>query len=174
MGRSREEKERFERKLNPAQIMQKYGQSPPLVRLARPCDNYADSFVPFICGNCGRNYELHPDIGHPSMLPYKEAIWKWLMKYGGVANYYGGYSSASAVIRHHMDNCEVDTDISSGPIMDYKMQSFAGTFDDDQYEQVISASLSCCCGQIADEKWTVRQTMSLGELIFQVIQEGLV
>lgn len=176
MGRSKEEVERKYRKENPEKFLSEFGQAPPEVELSTPCGKmYSESAIPGICYHCGRGVDLHKEI--VPMLTYKEAIWKWLLKYGGVTSYYGGYDSrATANIRFHMQDCDIDTDLCRGPFMDASISQFSGTMDDTDAhasERVVSAYITCCCEQITNEHWCVREEMTLGELIYQVIQEGL-
>jgi hypothetical protein len=140
-------------------------------------------FKPFplatdICDNCGQEPDSHEEK-RADMLPYKEAIWNYMLEVGGPYNYYGYYEDFKAQqIRKHLEKCELDFDKMSTPTMESEAE-FTGTFDTStHYVTVVKGYIICKCGEFEDSKydfhkqdWCVRDK-TLSQLIWHVVKAG--
>lgn len=149
---------------------------------------------PSVCETCGGLIKDH----ETRYLPYKEAIWRVLLRHGGVWSYYGGCLDTweTAKVRLHfglgiperdfsfnpdhygmgilakeVGECEIDLKKSGDPHEDFQGQ-FDGTFASNSTQiAVITGDLTCKCRRYE------RQTLSLpnktiGQMIWLSVNEG--
>ena len=153
-----------------------------------PCNNPRESDeFPTVC-KCGASLDRHALGSHkePGMKPYREAVWNWLLKNGGIPGFYGGFEdTASEMVLQHLQNCSLDYDKCDDPHLQ-QFQEFNGTFESAPYfVDLMLGTLHCKCGWIKSEnlswricewdggvKWGLRSAMTIGEMIFQVVKEG--
>ena len=137
------------------------------------------SLAPEVCDECGQPADggSHTEK-RADMLPYKEAIWKFLIKKGGTYDFYGGYGYDSKEIRDHVAKCGLDFDKMSTPEMD-TVGEFNGTFaTSSYYATVVSGYVVCNCEKYPDSEWGWKKTkwilrdFNLGELIWNVVKAG--
>jgi len=111
------------------------------------------------------------------MLPYKEAIWNFLLEKGGTYEFYGSYGHDSKKIRNHVKTCGLNLSKMSTPEMG-TVGEFAGSFAEGTMVAVVEGYLICNCDKYPDSKfdyqkvhWILRN-YSLGELIWHVVKAG--
>ena len=140
-------------------------------------------FKPFplatdICDKCGKEPDEHEEK-RADMLPYKEAIWKYMLDVGGPYGYYGHYDTYKGQkIKEHLKKCSLDFDKMSTPAMD-SVSEFNGTFTDTTlYVDIVQGYLVCKCGEYKDsnyswekQDWCVRDK-TLSQLIWHVVKAG--
>lgn len=150
--------------------MKKYRYVP--VDVPRPCvDPIEDAAVPSVCGNCGADLERH--VKATTYKPYHEAVWDWLLEHGGVKSYYGNVVDQrdSENVINHLNECGIDYEKTTEPRLN-KLEEFDGTFNDPAYTDVMTGYLYCKCGKLHGQQWGLVQPLTLGEIIYQVIQRG--
>lgn len=139
-------------------------------------------FKPFplatdVCDDCGGERDSHPEK-RADMLPYKEAVWKFMLEHGGPYNYYGGYDDWKAgEIKDHIKTCGLNLDKMSTPEMDEE-SVFQGTFTEAGREAVVKGYIVCNCDKYEYSKysysmqdWCVRD-MTLSQIIWHVVKAG--
>jgi hypothetical protein len=144
-------------------------------------------FTPFkiypeVCDDCGKPAGEHSGK-NTDMLPYKEAVWKFLLEHGGPYNYYaGGPEGASYPNRKevydHVKKCGLNFDKISTPVMESR-EEFNGTLAESHaYVDVVMGYIVCNCGEYPESEypfyrqdWCVVD-ISLGELIWRVVKAG--
>jgi hypothetical protein len=140
-------------------------------------------FKPFplatdVCDDCGEIPDNHPEK-RSDMLPYKEALWKYMLEVGGPYSFYGHYDTWKAhEIKEHLKSCELDFDKMSTPAMDQE-QMFTGTFDTEtHYVDLVKGYIVCKCGEYEQgnysfdrQDWCVRDK-TLSQLIWHVVKAG--
>jgi hypothetical protein len=154
-------------------------------------------FEPFqfdvnVCDTCGDVADAHPapDLEYT---PYREAIWKTLLKHGGIPDVYGGYRDLETMmVRAHLgmayemntwhaearqqvkkarSNCKIDFKRTADPIMD-QCSVFGGTFTEtDYFTPAVTGTLYCVCGEIRWQQIALKDK-TLGQLIWLTIKEG--
>lgn len=128
-----------------------------------------------VCRHCGRLMSDHSvKTPSPAIKPYADAIMGWFVKNGGVPSYYGGFDGNTAYVRKHLiEDCAVDLSITELP-EPREFSEFAGTFTSHNGRVAgVASSITCKCGKIDKVEWAIKQEISLGEMIFQVVQEGI-
>jgi len=135
--------------------------------------------APEVCDECGMPADGGAHIEkRVDMLPYKEAVWKFLIDKGGTYEYYGGYGHNSKEIRSHISKCGLKLDVMSTPEMD-TVGEFAGTFaSHGAMVTVVRGYVVCNCDKYPDSKfnhrkinWILRD-YTLGEIIWNVVKAG--
>lgn len=140
------------------------------------------TFTPFplatdVCDDCGRESDDHQEK-RADMLPYKEAIWKYMLEEGGPYSYYGGYDTFKGEkVKKHLKKCGLDFDKMATPAMESESE-FNGTFDDSLEIEVVKGYIVCKCGEYEDSQyswdkqdWCVRDK-TLSQLIWHVVKAG--
>jgi hypothetical protein len=144
------------------------------------CDGVFKPFelAPEVCDDCGKTADDHAEK-RPDMLPYKEAIWKYMLKVGGPYDFYGGYNTYDrSKILKHLKQCELDFSKMSTPKLSSE-QEFNGTFaESNAYVSIVKGFIVCKCDEYELDKyewnmqdWCVRDK-TLGELIWNVVKSG--
>lgn len=122
---------------------------------------------PRICGGCGRDLTSHKGDG--TIPGYADAVWAWMLKHGGRPNYFGGYHDInSALVRDHMRDCAVDHQLSDLPELGH-VRERADTLSEADEIDAIVGRLTCRCSEVRFEAWAYVGDISMGELMFQVL-----
>lgn len=144
------------------------------------------------CDTCGDPAASHP-APKREYSPYREAIWKTLIKHGGVPSYYGGYDDAKTIeLRAHLGldvskdieewsnsfrdrleygECEIDFALTEDP-RTQSINEFAGTFASEDYRvEVVQGLMWCKCGEYRYREVAIRDK-TLGHLIWLTVKEG--
>ena len=138
--------------------------------------------APEVCDECGQVAADHA-VKDVSMLPYAEAVWKFMLERGGPYNYYGagpeteGYPERDKVIQH-LKNCELDLEQMALPELESK-DYFNGTFTDGTYRtEILIGTIVCKCGKYeaspyawGGQDWCVAD-MTLSKIIWHVVKAG--
>lgn len=139
-------------------------------------------FKPFplateVCDTCGGEAGDHPER-RADMLPYKEAIWAYMLEHGGPYSYYGGYESWKAQeIKKHIKECGLNFKKMSTPTMDEESE-FNGTFDESTSIEVLKGYIVCNCDEYEYSKWPYHmqnwclRDKTLGQVIWHVVKAG--
>lgn len=117
------------------------------------------------------------------MKPYEDALWDWFLETAVIPAWYGGAEKkATAEVREHLATCGIDREYSSLPSLG-KFATFKGTFADDNTAPGVVCQLwRCNCDArdgedsvncYSDGDLVVEGEFSLGEIIYQVVQNGL-
>lgn len=124
---------------------------------------------PNVCDECGKLQDGHAKMEYA---PYKEAIWNWLLRNGGVWSFYGGYADHEGrTTREHLAGCRIDWKKTTEPRMESKRE-FNGTFtEEDLYVDAVYGELFCRCGEIHRQEWACREK-TLGQIIWEVVKVG--
>lgn len=128
-----------------------------------------------VCAVCGRLIELHAkEPLRTSFKPYEEALLTWLVRHGGVDNFYGAYEDTPTVLvrAHVLDSCGVDVTRTRVPQLQ-PFDEFNGTFaEDSAHHNWLATKITCKCDKVHELEWVLKKDISLGEIIFQVVKEG--
>jgi hypothetical protein len=126
------------------------------------------------------------DMVQPSaeqMKPYEDALWDWFLETAVVPDWYGGAKQPDTrQVREHLATCGIDREYSSLPTLG-RFGTFKGTFaDDNTAPGVVCGVWRCNCDErdgedavswYGDGDLVVEGEFSLGEIIYQVVQNGL-
>lgn len=137
---------------------------------------------PSVCDECGKDKDSHSKK-NADMLPYKEAVWKFMLEYGGPYNFYAGgpetkgYPKRKKVLKH-VEVCGLNWEKISTPEMDRK-EEFNGTFaESSSYVDIVLGYIICNCGEYKYSKYTWEMQdwcvadKTLGEIIWLVVKAG--
>lgn len=137
---------------------------------------------PSVCDECGKDRDGHPEK-NADMLPYKEAVWKFMLENGGPYNYYSGgpetkgYYDREEILKH-VEECGLNWDKISTPQMESK-EEFNGTFAESHaYVDLVMGYIVCNCDEYEYSDWTWNMQdwcvggMTLGEIIWLVVKAG--
>lgn len=135
-------------------------------------------FAPEVCDECGKAADAGSHTsGRTDMLPYKEAIWQFILNKGGTYDYYGGYGYDSKEIRDHVATCGLNFDKMEIPEIE-TVGEFAGTFNGPGTVAVVRGYLICNCKKNPYSKhswertdWILRE-YTLPEIIWHVVKAG--
>lgn len=148
------------------------------------CDGVFKPFklAPEVCDTCGKTVDSHLQK-RADMLPYKEAVWKFMLEHGGPYNYYSGgpetegYYNREEILKH-ISSCGLNLEKMSTPEMK-REEEFNGTFAESHaYVDLVMGYIVCNCDEYEYSDWDYNKqnwcvaNKSLGEIIWLVVRAG--